>query len=154
MSTRIALVAAALAGLAGIAQAQQPQPPAQPSALPAARKHAYDITPEAGAWCVCVHCFVENIESPAGRDFTREELEQVFARSKARRLAIDFVTVLRRDYKLPAYMFNRGDEERQKEEQRVADQRRQRRELYQKMGAAPDTLPEKYWNKRLYHLQD
>src|SRR5262245_40411053 len=143
MFQRIALVAAALAGLAGVAVAQQP--------TPTARKHAYDIAPEAGAWCICVQSFFENFEAPAGRDFYPQELEQLMAQSKARRLSIDFVSCLRRDYQLKAYMFNRGDDERTKEQERVEAERKQREELYRKMGAE---LPPKLYRKRLAHIQD
>src|SRR5438874_1541205 len=119
MFQRIALAAAAVIGLASVALAQPPQ------AAPPARKHAYDITAEAGPWCISVQSFFENFEAPAGRDFYPQELEQLLNHSKARRQAIDFVSCLRRDYKLPAYMFNRGDEERKKEEERVDNERKQ-----------------------------
>src|SRR5262245_15700622 len=143
MFQRIALIAATVVSLAGVAGAQEP--------TPAARKHAYDIAPEAGAWCICVHTFFENFEAPAGRDFYPQELDRIMGQSKARPLAIDFVSCLRRDYKLPAYMFNRGDDERKKEEARVENERKQREELYRKMGAE---LPPKSYRKRLAHVQD
>jgi len=94
MFQRIALAATAAVAFAGVALAQ----PA-PSPAPAARKHAYDITPEAGAWCICVQSFFENFEAPAGRDFYPQEFEQLLNHSKARRQSIDFVSCLRRDYK-------------------------------------------------------
>jgi hypothetical protein len=146
MFQRIALAAAAAVAFAGVAVAQ---PAPQPA--PAARKHSYDITPESGAWCICVQSFFENFEAPAGRDFYPQELEQLLNQSKARRQSIDFVSCLRRDYKLPAYMFNRGDDERKKEEERVEAERKQREELYRKMGAE---LPPKLYRKRLMHIQD
>jgi hypothetical protein len=141
MLKRTALIVAAFAGFVGTAAAQ----------APASRKHAYDISPEAGAWCICVQSYFENFEAPAGRDFYPQELEQLLARSPARKLCIDFVSCLRRDYKLPAYMFNRGDEERKKEEQRVELERKQQEELYRKMGAE---LPPRKYRKRLAHIQD
>jgi len=146
MFKRTALVAAALVGFVGIVAAQ----PAQPSA-PRPKKHDYDITPEAGAWCICVTSYFENFEPPAGRDFYPQELEQLFAHSRARTLAIDFVSVLRRDYRLPAYMFNKGDDERTKEEARFEQERKQQEELYRKMGAE---LPPRRYRKRLAHIQD
>ena len=82
------------------------------------------------------------------------ELDQMLAASTARKLAIGFVTDLRRDYKLPAYMFNRGDEERKKEEQRIADQYQQRQEAYRRMGLTADQIPEKVFKKRLAHVQN
>jgi len=114
-------------------------------------KHPYDITPEAGAWTICVNAFFEHIEAPPGRDFYPGELERLLAESRARHLAIEFVSVLRRDYKLPAYMFNRGDEERKKEEERVERERKQREELFRQLGGE---LPRKTYRKRLLHIQD
>lgn len=114
-------------------------------------KHPYDITPEAGPWTICVNAFFEHIDAPPGRDFYPGELEKLLADSRARKLAIEFVSVLRRDYKLPAYMFNRGDEERRKEEERVEQERRQREELFRQLGGE---LPKKTYRKRLLHIQD
>lgn len=136
-------IAATLVWMAGVsfAGAQNVSPP----------KHPYDITPDAGAWTICVNAFFEHIEAPPGRDFYPGELEKLLANSRARQLAIEFVSVLRRDYKLPAYMFNRGDEERKKEEERVERERKQREELFRQLGGE---LPKKTYRKRLLHIQD
>ncbi len=141
MDRRLIVVGAVWWAVVGSLGAQHVAPP----------KHPYDITPEAGPWTICVSAFFEHIEPPPGRDFYPGELEKLLADSQARRLAIEFVSVLRRDYKLPAYMFNRGDEERKKEEERIERERKQREELFRQLGGE---LPKKTYRKRLLHIQD
>jgi hypothetical protein len=78
----------------------------------------YAVTPQAGPWMV----FVASFE---GQD--------------SGRLAEEMVTTIRRDYKLPAYLYNRGDEERRKEKERVDHIREEKRKTYAAFGA-PDSL--------------
>lgn len=121
---------------------------------PGALKHPYDITAEAGPWCISVTCYFENIDLPPGRDFAPGEMDRLLSRTKSRELSIDFVSLLRAEYQLPAYMYNRGDEERKKEEQRVAEQRNRQLELIRKLGGTEAVPPEKKWIKRYAHVQD
>ncbi len=141
MFKHVAWTAIAFAGLATAAFGQQTQP----------LRHAYDVTPAAGPWMICVNCFIENIDLPPDRDFTPAELSQRLAQSQSRKLAIDFVTLLRSKYGLPAYMFNRGDEERRKEEERVAKERRDLELAYQQLHIP---IPRKVPVKRVMHIQD
>ena len=79
----------------------------------------YAVTPQAGPWMV----FVASFE---GED--------------SGKLAEEMVTAIRQDYKLPAYLYNRGDEERRKERERVERIREEKRKLYQQYGVA-DNVP-------------
>lgn len=56
----------------------------------------------------------------------------------APQLARQFVIELRNTYKLPAYVFNRGAEERQKEYERVKAQIEKRRQILKENGVAAD----------------
>src|SRR5579871_5851280 len=58
----------------------------------------YAVTPQAGPWMILVASF-------EGEDSGKQ--------------AEEMVTIIRRDYKLPAYVYNRGEEERRKEHERV-----------------------------------
>src|SRR5262249_25817790 len=58
----------------------------------------YHVRPEAGPWMICT------------ASYTGPEAAQ---------LANKLVTEIRRDYKLPAYYFNRGAEERQKQKEEI-----------------------------------
>jgi hypothetical protein len=87
----------------------------------------YAVTPQAGPWMV----FVASFE---GED--------------SGRLAAEMVTVIRRDYKLPAYLYNRGDEERRKEKERVDHIREEKRKAYRAFGA-PDNIPIKVATVRI-----
>jgi hypothetical protein len=146
MFNRMVWTAVFLMGLATIAAAQAP---------PSVPRHPYDITPEAGPWAICIRSFAENIDTPTNRDFTPEELAKFLADSQARHLAIQFVTELRMDpYKMPAYMFNRGDVERSKEEERMAEERRERMEFKLKNPDLAPYAPTKLHYKRLLHIQD
>jgi hypothetical protein len=74
------------------------------------------VTPTAGAWMICLASY---------------------SGPEAAQMARDFVLVLRDPkgpYKMTAYVFNRGAEERQKEKQRVELYKQQMREKYKKMG--------------------
>jgi hypothetical protein len=156
MFRRIAGVAIAAAGVAAAVLAQQPA---------AAKKHVYEITPEAGAWAVSVACFFENFDQSANDS---SQLETVKARCRARTLAINLVTTLRRDYKLPAYMYYRGDEDLQKEDARAVAYWKQLEKLKGDLrqrgvdteisqgrttGSIPGNGEAKVWNKRYCHIQ-
>jgi hypothetical protein len=74
------------------------------------------VTPEVGPWMICVASYVG---------------------PEAAQMAREFVLVLRDPagpYKMNAYVFNRGAEERQKEQQRVEQLKQQMREKYKQMG--------------------
>ncbi|MBX7103695.1 MAG: hypothetical protein K1X57_06415 [Gemmataceae bacterium] len=77
----------------------------------------YAITPEAGAWMILVQSY-----SGAG----------------SAQLADDLASVLRKDYSLPAYVFNRGEEERTKERARVAELKKKHAEQAKAMGLGED----------------
>lgn len=102
MSRRHFLIAVAISAICvGNGVAQQPR-----KWTP---EHPYNIVPNAGPWAICV---------------------MSYAGEKAFFLAEKFVTELRRDYKLPAYFFNRSDVERKKEEVREEEMRKKRWALY------------------------
>jgi hypothetical protein len=74
------------------------------------------VTPMAGAWMICLASY---------------------SGPEAAQMARDFVLVLRDPkgpYKMTAYVFNRGGEERQKEKLRIEQLKRQMREKYKEMG--------------------
>jgi hypothetical protein len=74
----------------------------------------YAVTPQAGPWVV----FVASFE---GED--------------SGKLAEEMVTIIRRDYKLPAYLYDRAAEERRKEQERIERVREEKRQLYRQYGA-------------------
>lgn len=79
----------------------------------------YAVTPQAGPWMILVASFEgEN----------------------SGRLAEEMVAAIRRDYKLPAYLYNRGDEERRKEQERIDRIREEKRKSYRAYGV-PDSVP-------------
>jgi hypothetical protein len=138
--------AAVLVGLASIVQAQQPRQP---------QRNPYDITPEAGPWAICVTSFATQIDRPEGRDFYPGELEQILAHTDARDRSVRFVSELRSDpYRLRAYLFNHGDDERKKEEERVAQERRDRKEFLLKHPELAGTMRPMVNIKRTAHIVD
>ncbi len=137
MYGRIILVAALAAGFAASAFGQRANP--EPT-----KKHPYEIAPAAGPWAICVTCFFDNVDST---DYDPNRPRTGLARS----LAIDFVTELRSKYQMQGYMFNRGDDERKKEEERIEKEHQELVELYRKLGKP---LPEKVFRKRYAHVQD
>lgn len=76
-----------------------------------------EITPEAGPWAV----FVMSYSGP-----------------KAPEMARKFVTEMRNTYKLPAYVFNKGAEEKRKEYERVQKKRQEQLDALQKAGLKAD----------------
>src|SRR3954468_18549237 len=87
----------------------------------------YAVTPQAGPWMV----FVASFE---GED--------------SGKLAEEMVATIRRDYKLSAYLYNRGEEERRKEQERVEHIREEKRKLYRQYGVA-DNVPIKVATVRI-----
>lgn len=140
MRWRMLFVAAAVAGLTAVVQGQ-------PAAPQAKQKHPYEITPEAGPWAICVTCFFDNFDAA---DYDPQHPRAGMARS----MAIDFVTELRKDYHMFGYMYNRGDEERKKEDERLEAERKARVEMYRKLGVPESDIPKKVWLKRYAHVQD
>jgi len=80
----------------------------------------YPVTPGVGEWLILV---------------------QSYTGEKSAQLAEELATSLRTEYKpaLPAYVFNRGAEERRKEQERVAKIRQQHREMAKQQGWPEDT---------------
>ena len=76
----------------------------------------YPVTPEAGPWMICAASYM-------GR--------------KAPQMAHDLVIELRRDYDLPAFIYNRGDVERRKMREEMDQKRRQREEALRQQGLQP-----------------
>jgi hypothetical protein len=74
----------------------------------------YAVTPAAGPWLICLPT---NYVGDAGAQ-----------------LAHDLVTELRSQHGLAAYLFNKGGEEKQKEQQRIAQMRQQQQEFLRQMG--------------------
>lgn len=70
----------------------------------------YPVTPQAGAWMICVTSYT-------GDPLVKEDPVPL-------KLAHAFVIELRQRYGLPAYVYNRGAEERRKQEEAI-EQRRQ-----------------------------
>lgn len=65
---------------------------------------SYPVTPEAGAWLICVNSY---------------------AGDGSEQLAEDLAATIRRDYRLPAFVFNRAEEERQRLRDRIEKERDQ-----------------------------
>lgn len=80
----------------------------------------YPVTPQVGEWLILV------------QSYTGEGSEK---------LAEDLATSLRTEYKpaLPAYVFNRAEEERQKERERIRAIKQHREQLAQREGMPKDT---------------
>jgi hypothetical protein len=84
---------------------------------PTAPPSPYAVTTEAGSWMILV---------------------QSFSGPNAGELADDLAASLRKDYRLPAYVFNRGEEERAKERARIAALRAKQIEQAKAMGVGED----------------
>jgi hypothetical protein len=105
----------ALAGLAVWALASLAQAPAG-----ADPNQVYAITPAVGPWTICV------------ASFTGEP---------AAKLAHDLVVELRTKYRLPAYLYNRGDEQRRQQQWELQEKRRQQEEALRRAGLNPVDVP-------------
>lgn len=90
----------------------------------------YAITPEAGAWMILV---------------------QSYTGANSGQLADDLAASLRKDYSLPAYVFNRGEEERIKERARIAEVKKKHIEQAKAAGLPEDTPLPKI---RTYKIED
>jgi hypothetical protein len=77
----------------------------------------YNVTPEVGPWMVCAASYMGET---------------------APKMAHALVLELRRDYDLPAFVFNHGAEERKKIEEELQNQRRRQEELLRQQGLHPD----------------
>lgn len=73
----------------------------------------YHVTPEAGPWMIMITSY---------------------SGEPAQKLAHDLALELRDSYDLPAYVFNRGKEEREKQEREMSDQLRRQREYLERNG--------------------
>jgi len=78
----------------------------------------YPVRPDSGEWLILV---------------------QSYTGDGSAKLAEDLAASLRRDYKLNAFVFNRGEEERAKEQERVAKLRAQQREAAKASGLPIDS---------------
>lgn len=109
-------LAAGLAGApAGLAQpARSPFTPADDA--PSCK---YAVTPQAGEWLLCVQTFKDDKESNVS----------------AQALAEDFAELIRRNYRLPAYLFERGRKERVEEDARIEMIHKQYNEMFKQMRA-------------------
>ena len=79
---------------------------------------SYPVTPEAGVWLILVQSYTGETSASMAEELT---------------------TSLRRDYRINAYTFNRGEEERVKERTRIEQLRRKTAEAMRVAGAAADT---------------
>lgn len=102
----------------------------QPSGDKPKQPHPYDIDPKAGPWAICV---------------------KSYAGPTSFQLSFDLVSELRRDYQLPAYFYNRGEEARAKENERLEAHRKIRWEGYKKAGL---DAPERVYVKKVLHIED
>src|SRR6516164_11351396 len=100
-----------LAGLTAFGAAGLGQVPGQVDP-----NQAYAITPEVGAWTICA------------ASFTGEP---------AARLAGALVVELRTQYRLPAYLYNRGAEERREQMQEIQEKRRRQEDYLRQNGVDP-----------------
>ncbi len=76
----------------------------------------YPVTPEAGTWLICAASYMGD---------------------SAPQMAHNLVLELRRDLDLPAFVYNRGAEERRKLQEELEKQRLQQEELLRKQGIEP-----------------
>jgi hypothetical protein len=76
----------------------------------------YPITPAAGPWMICVTSFMG---------------------PESGKLAHDMVLELRQQYKIAAYFFNRGEEERKKHELEIQQKRQQQEDNLRRAGLNP-----------------
>jgi len=89
----------------------------------------YLVTPAQGPWMICAASYTGPV---------------------ARELAFKLIEELRTQYQLPAYVFNRGDKERQEQQAEIDRRRRQQEEWLRQRGLTPD-LP---FNPRIVRIED
>ena len=112
---RILAVTLAL-GLAASAAAQAPPTARLPVAQanpPPEPPQRYLVGPEAGEWLICVQTFRE-VQA------LRDE-QQYYSADKAKMLAEQFVEYIKREHRMPAYIYERNRKERAAEAKRVAN---------------------------------
>jgi hypothetical protein len=107
-------ITVAIISLVFLADGSRAQTPA--SSAPA----SYAITPEVGAWTICA------------ASFSGEE---------AAKRARDLVVELRTQYRVNAYLFNRGEELRREQDKEVAQRRREKEEYLRRQGIDPSGIP-------------
>jgi hypothetical protein len=78
------------------------------------------ITPEVGPWTIS---------------------SAYYSGETGAKLAHDLVVELRRDYHLPAYLYNRGEEQRREQEREIQEKRRQQEDYLRKAGLNPESVP-------------
>lgn len=84
----------------------------------------YGVTPEAGVWMICAASYMGE---------------------SAPKMAHDLVLELRRDYDVPAFVFNRGAEERRKLQEDLEKQRLQQEDMLRQQGIQPgQRLPSRH----------
>jgi hypothetical protein len=86
--------------------------------------HAYNITPEAGPWAICVISYTG---------------KTAFSFSE------DMVSELRRDFKLPGYFYNRGDAERKEDQQRQEEAEQRWKETLKQYGGGTAADPKPHF---------
>lgn len=89
----------------------------------------YKVSPAQGPWMVIVTSYT----GPA-----------------AAKMAHDLVLELRSRYDLPAYVFNRGAEERKKQQEELARRREQQKQQLEQMGLKPEVEP----RLRTFRIED
>jgi hypothetical protein len=91
----------------------------EPAPFPQAAQTSHPVTPQAGPWMILAACYT-------GPD--------------AQQKAEELIQEIRAHYNnLPAYGFNRGEEERRKERERIAEMKERQREYLRKQGLPEDT---------------
>jgi hypothetical protein len=95
------------------------------------------VTPQAGAWMICLTSYTGPEAAQMARDFVR--------------VLRDPAGPYKMNDKVIAYAFNRGADERAKEQRRIEELKQQMREKYRQMGIEP---PPKMRVPRMAHIED
>ena len=109
---RFLIALTALAAVSAVCPAQNKPPPDHGS--------SFFITPDVGAWTICAASF---------------------SGEQAAKCAHDLVGELRTQYRVQAFVFNRGDALRREQEKEVAERRRQKEEYLRRQGVDPTGMP-------------
>lgn len=80
---------------------------------------SYAVTPANGPWLICVTSY----SGPMAEKFAHDLVLELRGRPS---------------YKIPAFIFNRGKEERDKQQQELEQRRQQQRTFYEQLGVKPD----------------
>src|SRR5262249_45664335 len=105
--TRVLFLLAGLALLSGIGRMGAPQPAGG----------TYSVTPQSGNWVVLVASYTQGPPELAGTE--AHAAAKAGTEPDAAAKAYDFVEEIRTKYKTPAYVFNRGAEERRKQQEEI-----------------------------------